>query len=174
MSSEVDTAIRDLITERHRQKQYVDYGVDHRGKPQIYPRDALSPAMRGLLRAHPAEAIAIFESGTLPPPSTTGRRPPKWGATYTPGDGVRDGEDESSGAGPATTPTQTGESLLAAKGDTCPYCNCPCVGPTDRWYRVLHWSDPVEIERRTREATERHIRTVAARRQYGVPDPRWP
>jgi hypothetical protein len=40
-----------------------------------------------------------------------------------------------------------------APPERCVYCGqSPCVGPNHQSFRVLHWRDPAEIERRRQEA----------------------
>ena len=44
---------------------------------------------------------------------------------------------------------------------TCPYCGeRACVGPDDRWFKVLHWRDPQEVERRNAHASAVMLRQV--------------
>jgi hypothetical protein len=37
----------------------------------------------------------------------------------------------------------------------CPYCCRPCVGPSNRWFRALHWNEPSEVARRKAERAAR-------------------
>jgi hypothetical protein len=50
--------------------------------------------------------------------------------------------------GPAETTAASAPAHAA-----CPYCNRPCIGADNRWFRVLHWHDPAEVARRNAEAT---------------------
>jgi antitoxin (DNA-binding transcriptional repressor) of toxin-antitoxin stability system len=48
------------------------------------------------------------------------------------------------------------------KPTPCPYCyQAPCIGSTHHAFRVLHWDDPEERERRRKQATEVMLRTMA-------------
>jgi hypothetical protein len=52
---------------------------------------------------------------------------------------------------PDEPPTQPAKPTVPP----CSYCNRPCVGPADRWYRLLHWNDPAEVERRRADRARR-------------------
>ena len=59
----------------------------------------------------------------------------------------------------------TDEELLKptpvlAPESVCAYCRRACVGPDHIAYEVLHWSDPIEVARRQKEATAVMYRMV--------------
>ena len=60
--------------------------------------------------------------------------------------------------GPAPNPTALrGPSEAGSEGptlDKCRYCGqSPCCGPDHHAYRTLHYEDPIEVARRSKEAT---------------------
>jgi hypothetical protein len=51
--------------------------------------------------------------------------------------------------------------------DQCPYCHqTPCIGPTHHGYSTLHFMDPLEIEKRDKEATAVMLKMMPFKNPY--------
>ena len=109
----------------------------HPGKPNPYNR--LTDAETITLRHHRPEIIAAIESGH----TKRGAGPLVQATTLT----------TSRGATPTVVPAPTPEPL-------CVYCGTLCVGQEHPAYRVLHWRDPQEVERRQKLATDTMLHTM--------------
>lgn len=60
-------------------------------------------------------------------------------------------------------------AVTPAPEPVCPYCRRPCIGPTHSAYAVLHWDDPVEIERREKLATDEMFESLRRANRGGDP-----
>ena len=78
------------------------------------------------------------------------------------------GPDQNAGPTAVSQASDSGSGPAPAGSPDCPYCSDsrsrrPCVGPGHDSYSVLHWQDPVEVDRRAAEATKEMLE--AFRRQ---------
>src|SRR5438105_4256862 len=83
---------------------------NHNGKYHAWPKKALSPADRALIRKFNAELMQLVDAEPLPKPAV---RPPDWGLP-PPGDGVRPPDAPASAPSPRTTRNAPPDSC-------CPY-----------------------------------------------------
>jgi hypothetical protein len=67
----------------------------------------------------------------------------------------------------SATPAGRASASTPAPAPECEYCGPRCVGPEHPAYSVLHWNDPLEVQRRDKEATAAMIK------QLGKPLPEW-
>ena len=106
--------------------------------------------------------VIVRPGGAVPPPPAAS--PPRRSDEDQSGASISDAPDPR--PAPNSDRSETSSEAGSSAVHSCPYCgNRPCVSPTSESYRVLHWDDPVEVERRRADATA----TMLAR--IGKPHP---
>jgi hypothetical protein len=119
------------------------------GKLAVWPARAfktLTPAERQQLKTHSHELVELAKAKLTSLPDTSPETKARVVAKLQ--------SPEVALPAPVTLVSMP-EPPAPRQAPTCPYCQrSPCVGRGDPRYPVLHANDPVEMVRRTAEATK--------------------